>query len=72
MSCETKTPSAGALDISPYKNGFAIRKLKSSLLSYIFVDKFHLLSVSRSKFKDQVQLADSVVSFISSSGGCER
>ena len=40
MSCDTKTPYAGDDGILPHKKGkFVIEKLKSSLLSYIFVDK---------------------------------
>ena len=73
MSCDTKTPYAGDDGILPHKKGKSvIGKLKSSLLSYIFVDKFSLLSVSRSKSKYEVELEDSVVSFISSSGGYMR
>ena len=68
MSCDTKTPYADDGGILLHKNGkFVVRNLKSSLLSYIFVDKFPLLSVSRSKSKYEVELEDSVVCFISSS-----
>ena len=60
MSCDTKTPYAGDDEILPHKKGkFVIGKLKSSLLSYIFVDKFPLLSVSRSKSKYEVELCSS-------------
>ena len=73
MSFDTDTPYAGNDGILPHKNGkFVIGKSKSSLLSYIFGDKFPLLSVSRSKSKYEVELEDSVVSFISSSGGYMR
>ena len=45
---------------------FVFKKFKSSLLSYIFAGKFHLLSVSRSKSKYEVKVVDSVTSFITS------
>ena len=73
MSCDTKTPYDGDDGTLLRKKGkFVIGKLKSSLLSYIIVDKFPLLSVSRSKSKYEVEFEDSVVSFISSSGGYMR
>ena len=61
MSCDIKTPYAGDNGILPHKKGkFVVGKIKSSLLSYIFSDKFPLLSVSRNKSKYEVELEDSL------------
>ena len=43
MSCDTKTPYAGDEGILPHQNGkFVIGKLKSSFLSYIYLQCYNL------------------------------